>query len=844
MVQSNCLFTVTFIVLGGLLRGVSSAACTEPSTISKEDADYVLIGLYPAYISEDSASGNGVMYMETVKYVLEQFNKQSPFKIGYRFYDTCGESNIHISAQISSDILLSAPSGTKPTCSCDNSTSNLDYVIGIVGPASSTVSEITANLLSLDELPLISYSSTSVKLNDVDRFPYFMRTIAADDYQSQVIFDLVVKFEWKYVSLIASDNLYGRSGTSELLELFKANGICLAVYKFFAVPYNNDDIRGIVNELKADQKAEVVIVWAVVSPTKLILDSASELGLRNRTWIFTEGVGKSNTITYRDPEVVKGAFSIIPYSGHSFGFESYFFGLTYPEGVAKYSEEYWLQKLFERYELQNDTLAMKYPIFQTHKIGIIWNSVTAYLNSLTAYVADQKKNASSTSGFPRIADRKSFFEQYLKKVKFSSLDGETFEFNELGNVKNQRYKILNVHVHPNDTSLQEIGFWNRGNLTLNDSHIMWSGNKRPRSLCSDECREGFYPLLSNKVCCWKCVKCQKGYFKAAPGQVQCQLCPLDTLPNENKTKCMHYNHQKAPYGQSVTILVFILSSFAGLLILFTLVVFCCFRQEKIVKALNFPLSIIQLTAQFIIISCGFFMTIEVTWVRCALYHYMTSFFTILVLAVILIKTEMVLRIFNMRRRMSQREIFGEVKRLFKILIAVLSAYIILHGLLWDQFPVRVVEELEVGTSTFVRSCKNSVQIYTSGLCILVLSMVCSVQVFRNRKLPSLFNEGKVIMYAVFVLDVGILVILMVALIVQRDQQALVTYYVIYASNTWVFFVMFSGKVYRLVLPCIKRKKMKSSVEDSCNGFCIYDKNRSKNSKRTFTNDQVTSPPVV
>ena len=821
----------SLFILGWFICGVVySTSCTEPSTLSKEDADYILIGLYPAYISRGRPSGNGVMYMETVKYVLEQFNKHSPFKVGYRFYDTCGESNIHISAEISSDILLSAPNRTTPRCNCDNSTSNLDYIIGIVGPASSTVSEITANLLRLGELPLISYSSTSVKLSDAHLFPFFMRTIAADDYQSQVIFDLVMKFGWKYVSLIASDNLYGRSGTNELVELFKANSICLAVHRFFTVPYDNDEIKSIVNELKANPRAEVVIVWAVVSPTKLILDSASELGLRNRTWIFTEGVGSSNTLKYRDKNVVKGAFSIIPYSGHSVGFERYFFGLNYPEGAVKYSEDYWLQKLFERYSLQNHTLEMKLPIFQTHKIGLIWNAVTAYLKSLTAFVADMQNRYStqstSSTVFPRITDRKTFFEQYLKKVKFNSLDGDTFEFNELGNVKNQRYKVLNVHVEENNTWLHEVGLWNRGNLTLNDSQIMWSADERPKSLCSDECREGFYPLVSNKICCWKCVKCQKGYFKPNPGQVQCQLCPLDTLPNEKNTKCMRYKYQRTPYGPSVTIAVFVLSSFAGLLILFTLGVFCCFREEKIVKALNFPLSVIQLVAQFIIISCGFLMTIEVTWFRCALYHYVMSFFTILVLAVILIKTEMVLRIFNMRRRISQSEILGEMRRQLKILLAVLSVYIKLHGLMWEQFPIHVIEELEVETSTFIRSCQNSVQTFTSSLCIFVLSMVCSVQVFRNRKLPSLYNEGKVIMYAVFVLDVGIIVILMVALIVQRDQQALVSYYVVYASNTWLFFVMFSGKVYRLVLPCIKSKQRRksSAVADTRNGFCIYDKN--------------------
>ena len=835
----------------------AAAMCTEPSTLSKEDGDYTLIGLYPAYISKGLPSGNGVMYMETVKFVLEEFNKRSPFKVGYRFYDTCGESNIHISAEISSDILLSASktssTSTAPTveCRCDNTSSNLDYVVGIVGPASSTVSEITANLLLLAELPIISYSSTSVKLNDIVHFPYFMRTIAADDYQSQVIFDLVAKFKWRYVSLIASDNLYGRSGTNELVELFKANGICLSVHKFFSIPYNKQEIGRIVEELNNDPKAEVVIVWALVSPSKMILDHASVIGMTNYTWVFTEGVGASNTFKYRDPDVVRGAFSIIPYSGYSSEFERYFFSLTYPEKAVKYSEDYWLQRLFQRYVLQNKTLEKKRSIFQTHKIGIIWNSVTAYLNSLTAYVADhhqqQQKNISvplplaspttKISAFPKIADRKEFFQKYLLKIKFDSLDGKRFEFDALGNVKNQRYKILNIHVNPTTgTSLQEIGFWDQGKLTLNDSSIMWAGDRKPRSICSEECLAGHYPLVSNKVCCWKCLKCQKGFYKEEAGKAACKQCPVDTLPNANKTSCFRLNYQLTPYGEEANATVYVLSVFTGLLILCTLVVLFCFRQEKIVKALNFPLSVLQLVAQFVTISCGLLLTIEVTRFRCALYHYLVSFCTILVLAVILIKAEMILRIFNMRRRMSQREVFGEMKRQIKILILVLAIYLMLHGSLWNQYPVRVHDELNPVTYTLVRSCENSVQTVTSSLCIFILSMVCSVQVFRNRKLPSLYNEGKVIMYAVFALDVGIFVIIMITLIVRKDRRPLSTYYVFYAYNTWIVFVMFSGKVYRLLVPLVKGKSLdnnnnkkkgrtsSSAVADSRISFCIYEKN--------------------
>ncbi|XP_066920888.1 metabotropic glutamate receptor 4-like [Clytia hemisphaerica] len=801
--------------------------CTGPSTINNEQGTYTLIGMYPAYISNKKTSGNGFMYMETVRYVLDKFNKNSTFKVGYRFYDTCGESNSHVSVEIGSDILLNSPSSfdknSSHQCNC-NDTGNLDYVIGVVGPASSTVSELTANILLPSGMPIISYSSTSVKLNDKELFPYFMRTIAADDYQSRVIFDLVNKFGWKYVSLVASDNVYGRSGTAELVDLFKANGICLAVHKFFAVPYNNDEIKQIAHELQNAEKAGVIIVWAVTSPSRILMNAARDVGLFNKTWIFTEGVGASNTFSYRDPRVVQGAFSIVPYSGNDEAFEKHFFNLRYPSDNSTYVGKTWLRSFLERYNIVDETIEARRAIFQTHKIGLARNSVEAYLTALKSYIKDHQNRY--VGSFPKI-NRTLFFKEYLRKVKFHSLNGDLVEFNEFGTIKNQRYKILNIQYNNSQVTYALAGYWSHGYLTINESKLKWPNDKKTVAKCSEDCLPGHYPLHSNQICCWKCVPCQGNYHKPNIGQEICKLCPMNSIPNDNKTQCIAYVIRKTPYDQSVNIIIYALTVITSLCILFTIVVFVYFRNEKIIKASNFPLSITQLVAQLLVTLCSFLLTIEISLVTCAVYHYLTSFFTIMVLAVILIKTELLLRIFSKRRRLSQKEILTEMRRQVKILVFVLTTYIILHGLLWDLFPITVAEDLHRDIHTLVRTCDYTVQTMTSALCVFLLSMVCSVQVFRNRKLPSLYNEGKVIMYAAFVLDIGLIVILMVTLIVKKENRSIVVFYSVYASNTWIFVAIFSGKVYRLLAPCIKKARHpKQAISDSKTSFCIYDRSAS------------------
>ena len=480
--------------------------CRNYSVIANDDKHYTLIGLFPAYISSPAKySPNGLMYMEIVKYVLSQFNKVSPFKVGYRFYDTCGESQLQITTDICLDVLLKSNLKRvgQQTCSC-SAINHLDYVIGAVGPASSSVSQTTSNFFLPAMLPLISYASTSVKLNDQEKFPYFLRrTISADDYQIKVIFDLVSKFNWKYVSLLASDNLYGRSGSDILLDLFKKNGICFAVNKLFKVPYDQNEIDDLVKSIQKEKKAEVVIIWALKTPSRMILQSAERLKLYRKTWIFTEGVGDSRGLLKRQPSVVRGAFSIIPVSGYSPEFEQYFFNLTYPEETSTYVGKPWLRKFFHKYVEANKTVGDAKDRFYPHKIGIVWNGVNAYLTALTDFVKD---HGNSSVPFPSIYNRTLFFYQYLKKVHFKSLGGDLVDFDEKGNIRNPRYKVLNVNANDTNVWFQEIGDWKESTgLKFNGVPIMWADKKQPKSHCSGICPAGRYPFQSDVPCCWNCV---------------------------------------------------------------------------------------------------------------------------------------------------------------------------------------------------------------------------------------------------------------------------------------------------------------------------------------------------
>lgn len=75
-------------------------------------------------------------------------------------------------------------------------------LIGIAGPASSSIALQVQNLLQLFSIPQIGYSTTSKDLSDKARFSTFMRVVPSDYYQAQVMIDIVKSNNWTYIHTV------------------------------------------------------------------------------------------------------------------------------------------------------------------------------------------------------------------------------------------------------------------------------------------------------------------------------------------------------------------------------------------------------------------------------------------------------------------------------------------------------------------------------------------------------------------------------------------------------------------------------------------------------------------
>lgn len=88
---------------------------------------------------------------------------------------------------------------------CPKVSKKVKNIVGVIGPASSTVTIQVQNLLQLFNIPQIGYSATSRDLSVKNYYKYFLRVVPSDLLQARVMIDLMKKYNWTYISAVYTD---------------------------------------------------------------------------------------------------------------------------------------------------------------------------------------------------------------------------------------------------------------------------------------------------------------------------------------------------------------------------------------------------------------------------------------------------------------------------------------------------------------------------------------------------------------------------------------------------------------------------------------------------------------
>ena len=412
-------------------------------------------------------------------YAVETINGKEEIlpriRLAFDIHDTCVHPNTALEESLS---FLSEQ------CEVDATAANVTgrYFIGVVGAALSSVSAPVASLLRLFKLPQISPSSTAESLSNKEQFDFFFRTVPPDSGQVQVMYNLVKLFNWTYVSIIYTDDLYGESGFRELQRVFEEDRICIANIIPLAPKANSTAYEDAVDKLMMNYRknATAVILFAhgrtAYGVTQAWQRKNSLTTEDERTWILSDGAAR----LIIDAKRMLGVY---PTSRSSEKFDAWIKQISEKNTAGSPWVGEYLDSIFGCVRYTNGTsqgncshenvtvgdvpilapsIFVPSTIDAVHAFAYALHNMTAEECNYTLCDAILETSSGKIKG--------DLFREYLRAVQFPGVSQDVVAFDENQDLKDRGYDIVNLQP-VNDSGMRLykhklVGSWTNGKLNL------------------------------------------------------------------------------------------------------------------------------------------------------------------------------------------------------------------------------------------------------------------------------------------------------------------------------------------------------------------------------------------
>ena len=779
MMSSSCYLLLVAISFG-LTMVHSIARHSGPEELKESNAKFnashfvsdmgtvTLGGLFPIHKSSDGSTKErcggittyGLEEAMAMVYAVELINADQDvlanIKLGFDIHDTCSTDSTALNAS-----LQFLPEMCLATGNTSDSQLIAGQFSGIVGPALSAVAVPVATLMDLFNTPQISFSATANLLSNKNDFTYFFRTVPPDSGQVMAMYDMIRTFNWTYVSIVYTDNVYGRGGFEQLQRILasgdNATKICIA----HSIPVRlgaSDSVHdGVVDTLlKSRRNATTVILFANAQTANDVIAAWSRRNdTHNVTWIVSDGAATS-----LDTNVVRGILSVSPTITENIAFTQWFqrIGLNNTKGSP------WVQEYFRSFVCtQNDSItnegncldeALSIADYAEYRqcpfVPALINAVYAFAHALhNMSVVKCNKTVC-----PEILDPSGqringeVLLEYLRYVTFTGSSEETVAFNSNQDLRHGDYTIYNLQPVGKDFDYVKVGIWSKGRLNLNASSIWWNTGSTPVSVCSLPCKSGFFqqPITGETDCCWTCEPCTN--TQISDGKT-CTSCLEGYHQNEQKSACKRLATVFLDWLDPFALVLLIASFLGAVMTVIFMAAFVAFRKTRVIKATSRELSAVFLGG---ILLCYLLPLVYIGRphvVSCAIRRYGIWVCLSLCFGAILLKLIRIYRIFINRKVTTRKPPLIDCKsQLF--FIGIIIALQILISTVWLIVENPGVHEI-VENKHINQLCRAQPYIGTSVSLAynLFLLLGCICFAILTRKVPADFNETRFLYLTVF-----------------------------------------------------------------------------------------------
>ncbi|KPP58248.1 extracellular calcium-sensing receptor-like, partial [Scleropages formosus] len=539
-------------------------------------------------------------FAQTMIYAIEEINNRTDLlpsvSLGYKIYDAC--SSIPLAIQSAMALM----NGFEDTLT-DTSCSRPATVKAIIGESGSSPTIALSTVVGSFSIPLISHFATCACLSDRKKYPTFFRTIPSDYYQSRALAQLVKHFGWTWVGAVRSDSDYGNNGMASFVEAAKQEGICI---EYSVTVYRTDPREKIRKAADAITQGTAMVLVAFVALGDII-PLLQELALVNLTrlqWVGSESwITATSLAETPEYKFLKGSIGFAVERRNLEGLEEFLINVRPTQAPGnRLMKEFWETAFacsFEKNSAAADKtqctgseslreLKNPYTDFSDLRISNkVYTAVYAVAHVLQNLVQDDTSH-SSTNSSPGQKVSPQQVVNYLRNVNFVTKTSEKVSFDSNGDPV-ARYELVNWHpANGGILKFKTIGLYDaslapQGRFVLEQGSIVWAGEQKPTSVCSESCPPGTRKAVQRgkPVCCYDCVPCADGEISNKTDSNDCIQCPEEYWSNAIRNACVLKAIEFLSYGEIMGIVLVIFSLFGTCLTVLVAVVFLAHKNTPI-----------------------------------------------------------------------------------------------------------------------------------------------------------------------------------------------------------------------------------------------------------------------
>ncbi|XP_041831988.1 G-protein coupled receptor family C group 6 member A [Melanotaenia boesemani] len=789
---------------------LSSLSCHFFYGESRQEArapgDIIIGGLFPIHESAEVSYASGkeewtcsrvstarlaqsLMMVHAVEEINER-RELGNLKLGYHIVDSCG------------DVTTALRNTQSFMRGNDRTQQSPPPVLAVIGDSYSEISIAVTRQLNLENIPQISYGSTSGLLSDKNRFPSFMRTVPEDDHQARAIIEILKYHNWTWVGVVTTDGEYGRYAVERLNHHANKNNICIAFTSvlpdFLGDKMLNDSIDFAVKSITESKNVQVIVSFAKSNHMMYIFDKLLKNPQgRGKVWVASDSWSQStnalNTTTWK-LEDVGTVFGTNFKSGNSSKFIQFLRNLDVNPAHSKNNS--FLSDFLkgEKTDSSNGT-AIAQLINKTSPYAVfsIDLAVKAIAQAVTDLCINRKCNVSTLETLKfRVALRNTMF----------FMDGKNYSFDERGDIDSGYDVILWKEPSPSFLNTNNIvGFYDIKNQSLT-----FNSDKKQDlyhlteviSRCSVSCEPGERKMSAEgqPVCCYQCEKCPKDHFSNTTDSPACHQCDTSTqYSKEGSSNCTEKEVVYLKWNDKYHIVVLAFTALGALLSLVVGIIFISCWKTPVVRSSVGPISILLLTSLFTtFVSVLLFGGRPNEW-QCKARQVLFGLSFTMCISCILVKSFKIVLVFEFNPKTK-----SFLKTLYKpyVIIATCMAGQVLICAIWLALksPMPMWDNKAPDNQLLMYCHENSTSLFGAMLGYIgFLALICLGVAYKGRKLPQSYNDAKFITFAMLIFSIAWIIFGPVYVTVTGKYLPAVEMVVILLSAYSILFCQFLTKCY-------------------------------------------------